>query len=494
MPMNWVLDLVAAGPLAVGLALVIIGHDKLKGVVVSVRRSQAESATKRIYDWLYVGYWLVVLLLLIIGTSIWFYTHRSKPDAPLIRGLFSEIQQGIAIATEGGRLYSSRTPSTSFGKDHVYWIFSPIDGDNLPAHTTFTFREDKKIADDGAAMQDHEYKEVVVYCRVQFSEVGMNSLEHREIRYHPDRKHLRIPDKNDHTISCHDSFIYGHTTFGTPITPIDVVDVGWFSRAAFATNGRNLEEIRAALNSDDLEVRQRARTFLQETYSDDSSILLNLLVEPNLSYRERLGSIWALSRVVDMPREDMFRSDDFPADVWDVVLGAAIDEDGATRGAALRFVVSYPNATTVRRLEQFGNSLNSAVEREKHDRLVADYHYYRGVSVLLANRYGWDGPDINEALLEMQTAENRFRTLKQDGSAGTDEQDYAKTLFGVGWATAVAAEYGNDESLTEEVAVAQFREFLSNQVVQSDTFLYRWQRRQAETYLDSRSVEAFSAY
>lgn len=470
-PHLWMKMLQAGGPVVAAIFLIYVAHDRLRTSCKEATLKDASAQRIRFYDWLYAAFWVFVALLLFGGSIVWIKQQVLDGRALIVRGLFTKVESQVQISTDAGRLYYHRRPSVDFKTEEIDWIFTSIDGEQLPTSATFIITE----GDEG--------RELNVYCKLDFAEAGMSGLGPVEVRYHKKKRFLRIP-ANDKLFSCTTEEIVSP---GAP-SFVDFAATGnWFTPAVLAANVEVPPEvIRKALNSPTAVTRHKARLYLRDNYKKYADFVPVLLLDPDASYRERLGAMWTLSRLEPLPREDMFEPGNFSVDIWRACFEAAIEEDEAMRQSGRRFVISYPGEDTLHRLETFGKSLTDPDAVKRYESLMAHYHYNRGVAVLLAEQRDWKGPDVSVALDQIDTAQE---ILENTGKVPTDE--YAKTLFGKSWALAVAAERSPGENFTKDVALSSFKAFLDTKAARSDIYRYPWQKKQAQAYLKSPSLKVF---
>ena len=253
----------------------------------------------------------------------------------------------------------------------------------------------------------------------------------------------------------------------------------------------DLRAAQQALNATDVRVRHSARRHLRDNYWRNPEIVNELLLMEGSSYWERLGAMWAISRVDPLPRIDMFTSDRHSDMVWSEMLKAAIDQDSAIRQSGWRFVMGHPSEVTWERLEKLRSKIKDREAQIRYLTLLADFQYYRGVSILVAEQLDWKGPGATAAVEEMVGARDILREMKQKYDYQVDQQEIAKTIYGEGWALAEIAERSKSKLVELANAKDKLREFLSLREVKSKFYRYSWQKAQSKAYLKSGSVRAF---
>ena len=485
-----ILAFLTFGPLGMGVILILIAHDKMRSTVREIQQATTDPWRKKLYDWLYIGFWTIVGTLLLSGGGYWIYANASDSssnEAYLIRGVFTKVHQNMSVATESGRLLLSREPRARpghqlFNMDSVYWIYNTHAGTSMPVSAEFIFYIDTEQADGSA-------KETILYCVVEFELAGLNSETHEELGFDSERKMLWLSDNEDLVFPCNHAPRMRGARSSTPkrnFVERHLIGEVRAEEWEFVENA-----VREALNSNDALTRHEARLHLRDTYGDDPAFLNDLILDVNVTYRERVGAMWALSRVKDMPREDMFEEGIFAEDIWRTALTAAIDEDEAIRESGKSFLINFPNAKTTIRILAFGELLATEEEAERFNALLGDIRYYRGVSILVADEEGWRGPRVSEALKEMTEAEGILGTLVESREELVDKDEYAKTLFGVGWSTAVVAEEDGEGGITKSAAKESLQRFLHYDRVSARDYRYSWQKHQAERYLKTQSLEEF---
>lgn len=486
------------GPIGVALLLLFFGHRVIPKMIHRAKTATTDPKIRRLYDWLHVAVWSVVVFMLVVGTGGWIYKlvddESGYPIAQtelIVRGAFTKVKGTVGVHTQHGHLFSRISHSRSKGWKDIHWIYNNMESGEVPRRIAFLFTEEIEV--------NGELRESTVYCTVVCDDIGLNSNYHREITFDSSRKILNVPTMENRVITCAETDLPyypsgpvvsrksgGSTAIGL-IKPANAADAEFDGRAELGV----WLAARQALTSRDMRSRHSARIFFRDNHWQKPEFLYELVLNGVGPYLERMGAMWALSRVDPLPRNNMFEKDRHPELVWREMLKAALDVDKTISQVGWRFVMGYPNNHTLRRLKEFQVPNSHAEKHRKYLSLIADFRYYRGVSVLVAQQLGWDGPKPDVAVAEMEEARTLLSKMRREYDYPVSEVETAKTLFGEGWALAEAAERSKNRRLKRAEAKSKLKEFLSLESVNSELYTYGWQRDQSKAYLKTGSVKAF---
>ena len=189
------------GPLGVAILLILFGHRTIPKIIARAKSSTNDHTIKRVYDWLHVSVWSVVVFMLMVGSGGWIYKLVQGEQARLgaqeeliVRGAFTKVNNAMEVHTQHGHLFSRVSRTKPDGLKDVHRIYNNMESGETPTVINFMFMGEKEV--------EGEIREVAVYCMVECQDAGLNSNYHREMSFDLDRKLINVPTMNDHVIRC----------------------------------------------------------------------------------------------------------------------------------------------------------------------------------------------------------------------------------------------------------------------------------------------------